>query len=129
MKLKINWDGLGIITSIACAIHCGFLPLIVPVLPLFGINIIHNAAFEWGMIALAFFVGIYSLYHGFIKHHHSYKPVYIFLVGFIFLVSKQFFASYEYLLLSIAVVFIISAHYTNYKMCQRSKCSSPHHKH
>ena len=129
MKLKINWDGLGIITSIACAIHCGFLPLIVPVLPLFGINIIHNAAFEWGMIGLAFFVGIYSLYHGFIKHHHSYKPVYIFLVGFVFLVLKQFLASYEYLLLSIAVVFIISAHYTNYKMCQRSKCSSPHHKH
>jgi hypothetical protein len=129
MKLKINWDGLGIITSIACAIHCGFLPLIVPVLPLFGINIIHNAAFEWGMIALAFFVGIYSLYHGFIKHHHSYKPVYIFLVGFVFLVAKQFLPSYEYLLLSIAVIFIISAHYMNYKMCQRSKCSSPHHKH
>ena len=129
MKLKINWDGLGIITSIACAIHCGFLPLIVPVLPLFGINIIHNAAFEWGMIALAFFVGIYSLYHGFIKHHHSYKPVYIFLVGFVFLVSKQFLPSYEYLFLIIAVVFIISAHYMNYKMCQRSKCSSPHHKH
>ena len=60
MKLKLNWDGLGIITSIACAIHCGVLPLLLPALPLFGVNIVHNKAFEWGMIFLAFFVGATS---------------------------------------------------------------------
>jgi hypothetical protein len=39
MKIKVNWDGLGIFTSIACAIHCGVLPFVLPALPLFGINI------------------------------------------------------------------------------------------
>ena len=29
MKLKINWDALGITTSVACAIHCAILPLFV----------------------------------------------------------------------------------------------------
>lgn len=129
MKLKLNWDGLGIATSIACAIHCGLLPLVLPALPLFGVNIVHNKTFEWGMVALAFFVGAYSLYHGFIKHHHSYRPAIIFITGFIFLVVKQFYIQTEILFLIIAVCFIITAHFMNYRLCTKSKCSSPHHKH
>ena len=76
MRIKINWDGLGIITSIVCAIHCGVLPFILPALSLFGVNIIHNTMFEWSMIVMAFSVGLYSLYHGFIKHHHSFLPAF-----------------------------------------------------
>lgn len=129
MNVKINWDALGIGTSIACAIHCAILPIMLSSLPILGINIIHNLFFEWGMIALAFAVGSYSLFHGFIKHHRSFSPVIIFSVGFIFLVLKQFFPQFEYLFLTIAVVLIISAHYYNYRLCHQSKCSSPHHQH
>jgi MerC mercury resistance protein len=129
MKLKINWDALGIATSIACAIHCAFLPLLVSSLPVFGINIVHNTFFEWGMIVLAFVVGSYSLFHGYIKHHKALLPVYIFSVGFLFLLLKQFFHQYEYLLLTVAVLLIITAHYYNYRLCHQSKCTSPHHRH
>ena len=129
MNIKINWDAMGIGTSIACAIHCALLPIMLSSLPILGINIIHNLFFEWGMIALAFAVGSYSLFHGYIKHHRSFIPVIIFSVGFIFLVLKQFFPQYEYLFLTIAVVLIISAHYYNYRLCHQSKCSSPHHQH
>ena len=128
-EMKLNWDAMGIITSLACAIHCALLPLLVTSLPLFGINIIHNSFFEWGMIALAFLVGSYSLFHGYIKHHHSYAPVLIFVVGFVFLVLKQFFVEFEYSFLAIAVAFIITAHFYNYRLCHQSKCASPHHKH
>ncbi len=129
MNIKINWDAMGISTSIACAIHCAVLPIMVSSLPILGINIIHNLFFEWGMITLAFIVGSYSLFHGYIKHHRSFIPVLTFSVGFIFLVLKQFFSQYEYLFLIIAVVLIISAHYYNYRLCHQSKCSSPHHQH
>ena len=129
MNIKINWDSLGIITSILCAIHCGVLPLLLPVLPLFGVNIIHNSIFEWGMILIAFSVGIYSLYHGYIKHHHVYSPLFFFMTGFVFLVAKQFFIEYEFLFLCLAVIFIISAHFMNFRLSRKSKCSSPHHKH
>jgi uncharacterized membrane protein YfhO len=128
MNIKLNWDGLGIVTSVLCAIHCGLLPLLIPALPLFGINIIHNATFEWGMIAIAFLVGIYSLYHGFKKHHHSFQPLIIFLIGFVFLIAKQF-SAYEFVLLAIAVLLIIIAHVNNYRLCAKNKCNSPHHKH
>lgn len=129
MNVKLNWDAMGIATSIACAIHCALLPVLLSTLPVFGINIIHNVFFEWGMIAIAFMVGIYSLYHGFIKHHRNYLPFYIFMVGFLFLVLKQFFHQFEFLFLGIAVLLIITAHYYNFRLCHKSKCASPHHKH
>lgn len=120
---------MGIGTSVACAIHCALLPVVVSSLPVFGINIIHNGFFEWGMIALAFLVGIYSLYHGFTRHHRNWQPVLLFAAGFAFLVSKQFIRQWEFQLLAPAVVLIITAHYRNYQLCHKSKCASPHHKH
>ena len=129
MPIKYNWDALGIATSLACAVHCVLLPLVLTSLPLFGVNIIHNATFEWGMIGLAFVIGSYALIHGYIKHHRSYKPISIFAAGFFFLVLKQLFHQVETWLLIPAVILIISAHYYNYRLCNKSKCSSPHHKH
>lgn len=120
---------MGIATSAACAIHCALLPVLVSSLPVFGINIIHNSFFEWGMIGLAFLVGSYSLFHGFAKHHRNLIPIYIFSAGFMFLVCKQFFHSVENWFLIFAVPLIIGAHYYNYRLCHRSKCSSAHHKH
>ena len=120
MKLRVNWDVLGVATSLACAIHCALLPLFLTSLPLFGINIIHNRLFEAGMIILAFFIGSYSLYHGFKRHHHHLLPLAIFSIGFIFLVLKQFFAVYETWLLLPAVLFIISAHFLNYYLCRKA---------
>lgn len=118
MKLKVNWDLLGIGASMACAIHCALLPLILSSLPLFGINIIHHTGFEIGMILLALSIGLYSLYHGYKKHHHSFFPLSLFLTGFIFLVMKQFFIQYETWLLIPAVLLIITAHLLNFRFCR-----------
>ena len=51
------------------------------------------------MITLAFVVGSYSLFHGYIRHHRNTFPILIFSSGFIFLVLKQFFPVQEYLFL------------------------------
>ena len=129
MQMKFNWDALGIATSLLCAIHCTLLPLLMSSLPLFGINLVHNSFFEWGMIVLAFLVGGYALYHGYIRHHRAPLPVLLFSIGFVLLLLKQFFHNIQSLLLLPAVILIISAHYTNYRLCRQSKCSSPHHSH
>ena len=118
MKYKINWDALGIGTSMACAIHCAVLPLFLSSLPLFGANIIDNTIFEVGMILLALVIGSYSLYHGFKKHHHSPLPLILFFSGFAFLVLKQFFILYETWLLIPAVILIVLAHLFNYRFCR-----------
>lgn len=118
MRFKINWDALGIGASLACAIHCALLPLFLTSLPLFGINIINNESFEAVMIIIAFCIGTYALYHGYRKHHHSYLPFTLFIVGFAFLVLKEFFIGYETWLLIPAVSLIIIAHVINYRSCR-----------
>jgi hypothetical protein len=129
MKIKLNWDGLGIVTSVLCAIHCGLLPILLPTLSLFGVNVVHNSIFEWGMILIAFFVGAYSLYHGYTRHHHSFIPGFLFASGFVFLIAKQFFTGDELLLLCFAVTLIIYAHWRNFMLCRKSTCHSEHHSH
>ncbi|MCC6290184.1 MAG: MerC domain-containing protein [Chitinophagaceae bacterium] len=120
MMLKINYDALGITASLACAIHCAVLPLILSSLPIFGIDIIHNYFFEFGMIGLAFVVGLYALYHGYKKHHHKFLPALIFTAGISFLLLKEIFHDYHVWLLIPAVVLIVSAHYINYRLCRKA---------
>ena len=118
MKFKINWDAFGIAASVACAIHCAVLPLILSSLPLFGVNIIENQGFEFIMIALAFVVGVYSLYHGRKKHHHSYYPMLLFAAGISLLFIKSMLHSHNLMLLLPAVSLVVIAHYVNYKLCR-----------
>jgi putative Mn2+ efflux pump MntP len=117
-KRSINWDALGIATSIACAIHCALLPLFLTSLPLFGIEIIENKAFENFMIALAFGIGFYSLHHGWKKHHRQKLPLVLFSLGILSLVAKQFWHERQLLFLIPAVVFIVTAHVLNYHFCR-----------
>ncbi|MBN8836844.1 MAG: MerC domain-containing protein [Sphingobacteriia bacterium] len=117
-NFKINWDALGIATSVACAIHCALLPLVLTSLPLFGIEIIDNLYFEITMIFMAFCIGAFSLYHGWKKHHHSVKPLVVFTIGMALLVLKQLLHQWQLFFLLPAVVFIVAAHIINYKFCR-----------
>ena len=118
MRAKINWDALGITASLACAIHCALLPLFLTSLPLCGVNIIHNLFFEAGMVALAFFIGSYSFYHGYRRHHHSFTPFILFSLGLLLLVLKLLFIHYETWLLIPAVTLIVTAHILNFRYCR-----------
>ncbi len=118
MNGKINWDALGITASLACAIHCALLPLLFTSLPILGINIIENPLIEIFMVILAFAIGTYSLFHGWKKHHHSFLPMLVFIVGFIFLILKLFFVAYENWLLFPAVTGIVLSHIINYRFCK-----------
>ena len=120
MKMRINWDAVGVSASLACAIHCALLPLFLTSLPLFGINIINNESFEAGMILIAFGVGSFSLCHGFKKHHHRWAPLVIFSFGFLLLVMKEFVIAYETWLLIPAVLLIVTAHLLNYRFCRQA---------
>ena len=118
MFKNCNWDALGITTSIACAIHCALLPLFFSSLPLLGINILHNYQFEFGMILVSFAIGAYSLYHGYKKHHHSYKPIILFSVGIAIMFSRMVFREIELYLLFPAAILIIYAHVNNHMRCR-----------
>ena len=118
MNNKINWDALGIGTSVACAIHCALLPVILSRLPVFGINIIENNRFEYSMIFLAFIIGAYALTHGYRKHHQRAQPLLLFSAGMLLLLAKQYWHHYELWILPFAVLSIILAHFVNFRYCR-----------
>jgi len=118
MNSRINWDALGISASLACAIHCAILPLVLTSLPIIGIDLIDNEGFEYFMIVLAFAIGAFSLWHGYRKHHHSYIPLLIFIPGMLLLLAKQIWHDYQYWILPVAVLLIVVAHLKNYKACR-----------
>ena len=130
--IKINYDALGIAASIACAIHCALLPLVLTSLPILGFNIINNVFFEILMIVVAMALGIYSLMHGYKKHHHTLVPIALFSLGMIILILKQFFHPYQLWFLIPGVFLIITAHFLNYQKCRKSvhdhneSCSHSH---
>src|SRR6185369_11786516 len=93
MKIRINWNALGISAGLACAIHCALLPLFISTLPLFGINILDNIYFEVGMILVAFLIGGFTLWHGYKKHHHKLSPLFLFVTGMFLLTIKHFFSA------------------------------------
>jgi hypothetical protein len=143
MPKKINWDALGITTSVLCAVHCALLPLLVASLPVLGINIIHNASFELGMIGLAFVIGTRALWRtsagpsappstrpseplcigcpsdvrpsGF---NRRLLPWLLFNSGIILLLAKQLWHQYELQILPFAVLLILSAHILNFRFCR-----------
>ena len=117
---KINYDALGIAASLACAIHCAVLPLILTSMPILGVNIIDNIAFEYGMICLAFAIGSYSLFHGYRKHHHRSFPLFIFSFGICLLFFKQVWHENQLWFLIPAVFTIVGAHGLNYLYCKRA---------
>ena len=148
MLKKINWDALGITTSVLCAIHCALLPLLVVSLPVLGINIVHNVSFEFGMIGLAFVIGTRALWHGFRppvgppaplcpgrpsdfrpsgSHHHHGRllPLLLFSGGIILLLAKQIWHQYELRILPFAVLLILSAHILNFRRCRTRPHASP----
>jgi hypothetical protein len=118
MNMRINWDALGISASLACAIHCAVLPLILTSLPVFGINVIDNLLFEYFMIFLAFAIGAWSMWHGYRKHHHSLLPLSVFLGGVVFLLLKQIWHQHQLWFLPVAVTLIVVAHVINYRSCR-----------
>jgi hypothetical protein len=120
MRLKLNWDMLGISASLACAIHCALLPLVVTSLPVFGVEIIDNAGFEIIMIIAAAAIGAYSLYHGYKKHHRQLTPLFLFILGILLLCAKQIWHERQLWLLIPAVLLIVTAHYFNYRSCKKA---------
>ncbi len=131
--MRVNFDRLGITTTIICAIHCAVLPLMLTSLPLFGKNLIDNQAFEYFMILLAATIGLYSLTHGFKKHHHAKAPILTFGFGVLMLILKQVFHDKQILFLIPGVISIIAAHVMNIRFCRTTgegnSCASDGCKH
>ena len=117
---SINPDALGATVSVACAIHCAILPLVIAALPTLRLN----TFFEYGMILLAFLIGAGALRHGYRKHHRHLMPSTLFVTGMILLIAKEIWQAQELIFLAFALPLILGAHAWNYRLCRRNQAFS-----
>ncbi|WP_072038945.1 MerC domain-containing protein [Flavihumibacter solisilvae] len=113
-KMRLYYDGAGILISITCAIHCIVLPLFLSSLSLLSIEFLENKWVEWTMMLAALLFGIISLYHGYRRHHRKSMPIVLFVAGYCLMVLNQ--ATLErfiHLLVPAAAISIVTAHVLN----------------
>ncbi|KLT66586.1 MerC domain-containing protein [Pedobacter sp. BMA] len=125
---NMNLDKLGITASTLCAVHCAALPFVMTVLPLWGLDFLANDAVEITMIALSLVLGIWSLARGYRSQHHSIRPLFILICGFILIASGHFLpvAHFEAILIPLGGITIAAAHFTNLRMLKNCPIDHQH---
>lgn len=115
-------DKMGITVATVCAIHCVFLPLLIPVLPLVGLSFIGEHVFEDIVLAISMVAGFIALYTGYQRYHKTLYPIYcLALGGLIYSFKDSFGEALHPYLIGVGAGLIVFAHIMNVKLCRGCK--------
>lgn len=64
----LHLDSVGFFASLACALHCALLPLLLLALPHTSIHLLHEPAAEFLMVGGSFALSLAALSNGYFKH-------------------------------------------------------------
>jgi len=117
-------DNIGMTASTLCAIHCALVPVFITVLPLIGLGFLANPWFEWGMIILAFIVGVSSITSSYFRINKKTLPLVLLTFGFLIIITGHLFITgwAEGIIVPIGGFTIAAAHFINYKYTGDCKC-------
>jgi hypothetical protein len=127
MKLKYI-DDIGMVSSVACAIHCLLLPFLITILPYFGLVFLVDETFEIIMLILSMIMALFSLCFGY-KIHKNKVIFFLFSLGIVMLLLGNFAHENNWGLSSLLILFlggttIAFSHFFNKKLCKScQKCS------
>lgn len=120
-------DKAGMVASITCAVHCMIMPLVITLLPIFGLSLFATEQFEWILLIVSAILGITSLCFGFRKHK-SYQAFSFLGIGLTLLVIgrlihqhiehlKVFQFDLYLLFLVLGALLVALSHWLNNKLC------------
>ena len=117
-----NWDFFGFVASLACALHCATVPLILTIGALGGLAWLEHPLVEGSFILLSLVLASWSLLGSYIHQHRNLSALVTVLLGFVLIIASRFAAgSAEVLLTVLGGLTIALAHYINWrtlKLCQ-----------
>lgn len=82
-------DWIGIVASIACAIHCAAMPFVIAWLPALGLSILADEAFHRWMALACFVIALAAFVPGF-RLHRRWTPAAIAIVGLSLITAAAF---------------------------------------
>jgi hypothetical protein len=115
-----SWvDSLGASVSIACAIQCTLVPLLIGVLPLVGLGFLAGDSVEKIFLWTSIILALVSFSWGF--RHHKKLYVFLFLVGGLLLIFTGRIwvdESSEISLVVSGTLILAAGHLLNRRLCQ-----------
>ena len=120
IKIENITDKMAITLSVACAIHCLVMPLMLLLLPNFVIFQLNNEAYHTAMVLIVLPISVYALFMG-CKQHKRYRLLFIGFAGLILLVLAISLGNefWEKVLTLMGSAVIAGGHYCNYRLCQQ----------
>ncbi len=112
--------------SLACAIHCAAMPMLISILPLIGMQFLASHLLEGLLLAFGVGFGAYGVLRSYFTQHRDLRPVIALLSGVALITFGFFFASesLEPYFVSIGAIGIAIAQVLNMRSCRR--CAHSH---
>lgn len=82
-------DSVGMIASIACAIHCAAMPFVIAYLPSLGLSFLADESFHQWMAVACFFIALTAFVPG-LRKHKRLTPVIVGSVGLVLISTAAF---------------------------------------
>ena len=119
-------DRLGITATSLCALHCILLPVLMPVLALFGLEAFASHEGEHVVLFITLILGSIALFSGFKRYHRKIYPFYLlFLGGFVYWHKHSVDESVQPFMIIIGASLLVAAHVINIKLCNSCRsCDS-----
>jgi len=121
MAERDRLDWLGAAASLACAVHCAAMPLLIGLLPLVGLGFLASDQTEWALAGLSLGVGSLSLIPSYARKHRQWRPLLLFAIGASLIIAMRLLAedgsSLEAPALTLGALLIAFAHMINRRRC------------
>ena len=123
-------DKVCMFLSVSCAIHCLIIPLVIILVPVFGLSLFVSETYEWVLLAFSAILGVSSLCFGYRKHK-SLKAFAYLSSGIMLIVIGRLYHSHSTnhgfkldlftLMLVFGSLLVATSHYLNNKLCGSCK--------
>ena len=125
MKKEVNiyLDKTAISLSVACAIHCLFVPLVLLYAPTLAISVLTDEWFHTLLLFLVFPVSIFAMFFG-CRQHKRYNILFYGMIGLMILAVSAIWGhdilgeTGEIVATLLGASFLSFGHYKNQKLCK-----------
>jgi len=118
-----NLDRAGACLSVACAVHCMAMPLVVAFLPAMGLAILADERTELILVLSSVLLAATSLCWGF-RIHRRFTAMGVLLVGVVLLILGKVWAgeAFEWAFVALGASGLAAAHFVNRWLCRQCPC-------
>lgn len=115
---KGRWDKVGFFLSLACAVHCASMPLLIAVIPLIGAGFLHNPVVEMALISTTVLIAGSILIKDYVQIHKNFTPIGLLLLGIFAKLSGIFIFGHQYepVVITSGAAFILLAYIANWRL-------------